>query len=85
MYIVADIGGTNARMELHQRLKGDSRGVIEPSFRKVYDTADIPSICALIRTFVIDSGLESPVKLIVCGIPGDVNDNTVGMLELFLP
>jgi glucokinase len=85
MYIVADIGGTNARMELYHRIKGNSSGFIEPSFRKVYDTADIPSISALIRTFVIESGLESPVKLLVCGIPGDVENNTVGMLELSLP
>lgn len=77
MYICADIGGTSARLQLYDAAGINNRG--DPIFKKTYQTESISSFLTLFRTFLDDSDQVNKVDLIVCGIPGDVIANRVGM------
>lgn len=76
MYICADIGGTNARLELYTDSGLRSRS---PLYRKTYNTELLPSFLGLFKMFLKDSACSEVVDIVVCGIPGDVSNNQVGM------
>lgn len=81
MIITADIGGTNARMELHTLEGLKSKGL--PLFKRTYPSDKVPSFSDLLRSFMSDAG-QSPtsVKLAVCGVPGDVSENKVEAINI---
>jgi len=81
MIITADIGGTNARMELHS-LDG-LKARVGPVFKKTYATQTVETFVTLILRFVSDSGHQvSQVSAAICGIPGDVVDNRVEAMNI---
>jgi glucokinase len=81
MIITADIGGTNARMELHST---DGLNLGFPVvFKKTYATSNITHLSGLLVTFVADAGFQiSQVSTAICGIPGDVVDNYVEPINI---
>ncbi len=80
MYIVADIGGTNARLELLTRDQLD--GSLPPTYAQVYASQTMDSLESLIRKFVMDYGTEVSISAVFCGIPGDVTENEVDAMNL---
>ena len=77
MHITADIGGTSARLQLASDDSLMNR--VEAEYKKTYDTCGIASIVSLFKQFIAESGYQGHISLIVCGIPGDVINNCVGM------
>lgn len=80
MIITGDIGGTNARLELHSLQGLVTRSC--PIYKKTYPTDRVPSFSALILQFMNDSGSQGKVDVVVCGIPGDVVDNRVDAINI---
>ena len=80
MIITGDIGGTNARLELHTL-----QGLVartSPVFKRTYPTDTVASFAALINRFMTDSACQEKVELVVCGIPGDVLHNKVDAINI---
>ncbi len=80
MIITGDIGGTNARLELHSVQGLVSRS--PPVFKKTYPTDTVPSFVGLITLFMSDSAMQAKADLVVCGIPGDVINNKVDAMNI---
>ena len=80
MIITGDIGGTNARLELHSRNGISSKG--DPVFKRTYQTEDVPSFIGLITQFILDARCLDKVEIVVCGIPGDVIKNQVEAINI---
>lgn len=74
-YIVADIGGTNARLELRIRLPRE--GAL---FSQTLSTQQYSSCEALIMAFMSNAGYSGDLELVVLGIPGDIKNNSVRKL-----
>jgi glucokinase len=80
MIITGDIGGTNARLELHSSDGLNSKS--PPVYRRTYPTGNVSSFIGLITQFIADSGCLEKVKIVVCGIPGDVVNNEVDAINI---
>ena len=81
MFICADIGGTSARLQVFSEIGLHTRS--NPLYGKTYSTGSVVSFVDLFAGFVSEAGCGSHFKTIVCGIPGDVIDNRVGMFVYF--
>lgn len=85
-FLVADIGGTHARVALMRTPHGDARDV-DMLASHVYVCAAFPSLLALLRAF-IEANVQSPVRhcVLACAgqIMGDevVNDNLAWPIHL---
>jgi glucokinase len=76
MIIIADIGGTSARLVM---LSISNHGFKEV-FRRTYITSECDSVVSLFSEFTKQSNQAGKIRGVVCGIPGDVKENRVGML-----
>jgi glucokinase len=80
MYIIADIGGTNARMVLVSA--ADLRTESESRYTRTYLSQSISSMDALIVKFLEDAGYQDEILGLFCAIPGDVVGNEVEAMNL---
>lgn len=77
MLLVCDIGGTNVRIRLLE-VGGAADFCLHGS--ACYQTTETESLEAALRRFIAEHQLDpQSIDRVVCGIPGDVNDNTTGM------
>lgn len=78
MLLACDIGGTNIRIRLVDETGFDVRGL----HTEIYKTSEFASLEAALRRFVSDYHLGGKIDRIICGIPGDVVNNTVTAIFL---
>ena len=76
MRIIADIGGTNVRLDTFDP---NSPAIVSTN-RRVYRPADFSSLSAVISQYMQDINLiPYSVEALICGIPGHVVNNRVSM------
>jgi glucokinase len=65
LIVTADIGGTNARLQLWRR---ETTGAAALAFRQVYRPSAFPSLVVLLRAFIADcaAALQVPILPTVC-------------------